>query len=104
MFVYPKTYDVIVIGAGHAGVEAALAASRMGCETLMLTINADTPSSWNIKSSSRSRSGTEIPGFNSVVLSWTMRSRGEIINTPGDAANTVSTGGKITPIRDEKPS
>jgi tRNA uridine 5-carboxymethylaminomethyl modification enzyme len=42
MFTYPKHYDVIVIGAGHAGVEAALAASRMGCETLLLTINADT--------------------------------------------------------------
>ena len=42
MFVYPKTYDVIVIGAGHAGVEAGLAAARMGCQTLLLTINADT--------------------------------------------------------------
>lgn len=41
-FDYPKTYDVIVIGAGHAGVEAAMAASRLGCETLMLTQNADT--------------------------------------------------------------
>ena len=32
-------YDVIVIGAGHAGCEAALAAARMGAKTLMLTIN-----------------------------------------------------------------
>ncbi|HEX4341781.1 MAG TPA: tRNA uridine-5-carboxymethylaminomethyl(34) synthesis enzyme MnmG [Verrucomicrobiae bacterium] len=42
MFVYPKKYDVIVAGGGHAGVEAALAASRMGCEVLLLTTNADT--------------------------------------------------------------
>lgn len=42
MFVYPRKYDVIVVGAGHAGIEAALAAARMGCETLMLSINADT--------------------------------------------------------------
>ncbi len=42
MFIYPKKYDVTVVGAGHAGVEAALAASRMGCSTLLLTTNADT--------------------------------------------------------------
>lgn len=42
MTVYPKQYDVIVVGAGHAGCEAALAASRMGCETLIATINLDT--------------------------------------------------------------
>ena len=41
-FNYPKHYQVIVIGAGHAGIEAALASSSLGCETLLLTQNADT--------------------------------------------------------------
>ncbi|HBH5802023.1 TPA: FAD-dependent oxidoreductase, partial [Enterococcus faecium] len=36
-----EEYEVIVVGAGHAGSEAALAASRMGCKTLLLTINLD---------------------------------------------------------------
>ena len=42
MITHDKTYDVIVVGAGHAGCEAALAPARMGCETLLLTINLDT--------------------------------------------------------------
>ena len=42
MFTYPQTYDVLVIGAGHAGVEAALAAARLGCSVAVLTQNLDT--------------------------------------------------------------
>ena len=42
MNTYHKHYDVIVVGAGHAGCEAGLAAARMGCETLIVTINLDT--------------------------------------------------------------
>ncbi len=42
MFRFPKNYDVIVIGAGHAGVEAAMAAARLGCEVAVLTQNLDT--------------------------------------------------------------
>jgi tRNA uridine 5-carboxymethylaminomethyl modification enzyme len=41
MITYDKNYDVIVAGAGHAGCEAALAAARMGCRTLLLSINLD---------------------------------------------------------------
>lgn len=41
-FVYPTLFDVAVIGAGHAGIEAALAAQRLGCTVALLTQNLDT--------------------------------------------------------------
>jgi len=40
--IYPQKYDVIVVGGGHAGIEASLAAARLGCQTLLLTMNLDT--------------------------------------------------------------
>jgi tRNA uridine 5-carboxymethylaminomethyl modification enzyme len=42
VFKLPTVYDVAIVGSGHAGIEAALAAARIGCRTLMLTQNLDT--------------------------------------------------------------
>ncbi len=42
MYTFPQSYDVIVIGAGHAGVEAAMAAARLNCRVAVLTQNLDT--------------------------------------------------------------
>jgi len=42
MSAYPKKYDVIVVGGGHAGIEASLASARLGCQTLLLSMNLDT--------------------------------------------------------------
>ena len=42
LFFYPKNYDVLVVGSGHSGIEAGLAAARLGCQVAMLTQNLDT--------------------------------------------------------------
>ena len=42
MWTYPEEFDVIVVGAGHSGCEAAYAAAKMGAKTLLLTMNLDT--------------------------------------------------------------
>src|SRR6187431_3794409 len=42
MHTVSKRYDVLVVGSGHAGIEAALAAARLGCRTALLTQNLDT--------------------------------------------------------------
>lgn len=52
-----ESYDVVVIGAGHAGCEAALAAARLGCKTLVFTVSIDSiammPCNPNIGGSSK---------------------------------------------------
>ena len=57
MSVVEESYDVIVVGAGHAGCEAALAAARLGLETIMFTVSVDSialmPCNPNIGGSSK---------------------------------------------------
>ena len=53
---YPNRYDCIVVGGGHAGTEAALAAARLGCRTLLLTQNLETLGQMSCRVTSRKRS------------------------------------------------
>ena len=61
MPVVEETYDIVVVGAGHAGCEAALAAARLGFETIMFTVSVDSialmPCNPNVGGSSRQPSG-----------------------------------------------
>ena len=50
---FSDSFDVVVIGGGHAGTEAALAAARMGVKTLLLTHNIETPGSDELQSCHR---------------------------------------------------
>ena len=61
MKVLEESYDIAVVGAGHAGCEAALACARLGLETIMFTVSVDSialmPCNPNIGGSSKGTSG-----------------------------------------------
>ena len=64
--VLTENYDIVVVGAGHAGCEAALAAARMGFETIMFTVSVDSialmPCNPNMAESRTCCPGTGCPG------------------------------------------
>ena len=60
-----EIYDIVVVGAGHAGCEAALAAARLGFETIMFTVSVDSialmPCNPNIGGSSKGHADCQLP-------------------------------------------
>ena len=66
-----ETYDIVVVGAGHAGCEAALACARLGLETIMFTVSVDSialmPCNPNIGGSSK---GHLVRGWMPLGVKW----------------------------------